>query len=278
MPVRAPAVAGRFYPGEPSVLTRTLEQAFAPCGAAEKDTPLALMLPHAGYVFSAGVAARTLAGVSLPQTLVILCPNHTGLGSTAFGVWTKGSWRTPLGEVAVDEDLAARLCGEPPFAPDTASHLREHSIEVILPFLQFLRPGNPPEIVPVCIGTQNPAALALAGRALGKVCAGPLQEGRVGLLVSSDMNHMEDEETTRKKDARALDRVLAEDPAGLLDRCRKERITMCGAGPMALVLHALAFVRGAAKTPPKLMARDTSGSAFGDFSRVVGYAGVRFYA
>ncbi|MDO5536841.1 MAG: AmmeMemoRadiSam system protein B [Desulfovibrionaceae bacterium] len=280
MPIRRPAVAGRFYPGDAKSLAALVDSLF-PDGAPQAeaaDTPCAVMAPHAGYVFSGQAAALALAGTRLPETLILLCPNHTGLGHP-LGVWPDGAWETPLGAVPVNAELAESLCARGLFAKDTRSHLREHSLEVELPLLQRMAPDSPPSIVPVCVGTQDPRALAMAGGILADVCGQGIRDGSTGILISSDMNHYEDEETTMAKDERALECVLAQEPGALLERCRRERITMCGCGPMALALFCLRALRGTSgpSAPARLVCHTTSGKAFGDYARVVGYASVRVY-
>ena len=276
MPIRQPVVAGRFYPGNPGSLRREvahfLEAPAAPAGA---QTAWGCMLPHAGYVYSGAVAGATLAGLALPQRLIILCPNHTGRGE-ALGVWPGGAWLTPLGPVPVDEALARALATSGGgFSPDVQSHLGEHSIEVLLPFLQAARGegGAVPTIVPVCVGTRHAGALARAGEALAAVLARP-ENADVGVVVSSDMNHYEDVRRTEQKDALALERALAGDAEGLLRVVEEADISMCGAAPLALALyaaHRLGDVR------VELAAHDTSATASGDTQHVVGYAGLRLY-
>lgn len=278
MPVRQPVVAGRFYPGNPGALRRELEHFLAapdePGGPARPAW--GCMLPHAGYVYSGGVAGATLAGLRLPERLVVLCPNHTGRGQP-LGVWPGGAWLTPLGAVPVDEALAGALIAVGGgFGPDVQSHLGEHSIEVLLPFLQAaLGEGGDavPAVVPVCVGTRHPEALARAGEALAAVLARP-ENADVGVVVSSDMNHYENVRRTEQKDALALERALAADPDGLLRVVEEADISMCGAAPLALALHA---ARRLGDVRVELTAHDTSATASGDTQHVVGYAGLRLY-
>lgn len=273
MSIRQPVVAGRFYPGEPSALARSVR------GWLDRDAgedcarrPWALMLPHAGHMFCGTVIGATLAGVALPRRLIILCPNHTGRGA-ALGVWPSGGWVTPLGALAVDEELASALLNSGGgFEADRESHLAEHSIEVLLPFLQLAAAARP-AIVPVCVGTRDPASLAAAGEGLAAVLASPAF-GDSGLVISSDMNHYESEKITLFKDQLALDRALAGDAAGLLDTVVRNRISMCGAAPLALALHAAASLGGVCG---ELVAHETSARVSGDAEHVVGYAGMRFF-
>lgn len=276
--IRRPAVAGMFYPADAAQVTRQLEAMSLPFANLRPEAnPRLVMIPHAGWVYSGLAVAATLSGVTFPDRVVILCPNHTGRGR-ALGVWPDGSWETPLGRVPVDATFAADLCARGYFEADVASHAREHSIEVELPFLQRMRPDNPPAIVPICIGLNQAGVLQGAGDILADAIASA--EGETGIIVSSDMNHYESAEVTAAKDKRALDSICAEDPESLLRCCRAERITMCGAGPMALALFALRRLRGgrASSRPPRVVVRDHSGRVTKDNTRVVGYAGVHVFA
>ena len=296
MPEREPVAAGRFYPASPGELQKEIRSyltagkalsATAPIDAKRKDSASlrGLMLPHAGYVYCGKVLGaalmspwnKTTAGASLPERLVMLCPNHTGRGAP-LGVWPDGTWRTPLGGVDVDAELAASLCGKGGFAPDLHSHLGEHSIEVLLPFLQCTPPQGTPgatrRITPVCVGTMQHKILQDAGLALVEVIRQYENKGdRIGFIVSSEMIHYEDQETTMRKDAFALSQALACDPEGLLTMVQREKITMCGAAPMALALFA---ARALGEPWAELCLYDTSATASGDTRKVVGYAALRF--
>ncbi len=301
MSTRHPIAAGRFYPADVEQLKKELHAWLMTVSSSAGSVPdghahdagsrlLGLMLPHAGYVYCGRIIGGTLAsswknstaGASLPQRLFVLCPNHTGQGKP-LGVWAEGQWMTPLGPVQVDEDLAQTLIQAPGgFLPDELCHLGEHSIEVLLPFLQSLplaagkdgSPAMPRTIVPVCVGTRRPDVLRSAGLALAQIVEDYRARGEdVGLIVSSDMNHYQNQEQTLHKDAQALAQALACDPEALLAVVDREGITMCGAGPLALALFAM---RSLGNPWAELCLYDTSAAASGDTSRVVGYAGLRF--
>ncbi|MGE9984262.1 AmmeMemoRadiSam system protein B [Desulfovibrio sp. SGI.169] len=280
MLIRRPVVAGRFYPAAAEILAHEarayLEEGAASAEGGMAASPWGLMLPHAGHIYCGRVLGATLAGVALPRTLVILCPNHTGQGR-ALGVWPSGAWLTPLAPLPVDAELAAALVEtDGGFVADTRCHLGEHAIEVILPFLQVASgPERPLRIVPVCVGTQRATALRDAGKALAAVLAERQKKGEAtGVIVSSDMNHYEDECRTAQKDALALERALACDPEGLLATTERERISMCGAGPLALTLFA---ARRLGKPRAEFVIHDTSAAVSGDTERAVGYAGLRLF-
>lgn len=279
--LRSPVVAGRFYAGTAEALASDVAlcmkegAAVAAAVPPGSEQPVAVMLPHAGHVYCGRVIGATLSGVRLPRLLVLLCPNHTGRG-TPLSVWPGGAWRTPLGDVPCDDAFIASLTARAPFAADSLAHMGEHSLEVLLPFLQCL-PGTESVIVPVCVGTAQPAVLRAAGVVLAELLAG---RDDAAFVVSSDMNHYEPEKVTCIKDRAALDRVLALDPDGLLDIVARHGITMCGAAPMALALYALHALHDASGRPlpqAAVLLHETSARASGDTTHCVGYAGVRFW-
>lgn len=267
--VREPVVAGAFYPGAAIALERQLAQLIPP---AHGHLPLlACIVPHAGYVYSGGVAGRVFAAAGIPARVVVLGPNHTGRGA-AIAVAPHDRWRTPIGDVEVDRELAGRLLAAVPEARlDAAAHGREHSIEVMLPFLRSLRPDV--RVLPVCL-----AHLGLAGcRALGAALAGVVRgTGEpVAIVASSDMTHYEPDAVARERDRLAIDAALALDPDRLYRTVAEHGISMCGVVPATVALSA-AVELGA--TTAELVAYATSGDVNQDRSAVVGYAGLVFSA
>lgn len=264
--IRQPVVAGRFYPGDPEALRREVAAYLAEAGSAAPT--LLAMAPHAGYVYSGSVAGRTLGAASLADTVLLLGPNHTGRGER-LAVWASGAWRVPGCDVAVDADLAqAFMTADARLAPDVVAHLDEHSLEVLLPFLCVKNPDNL-RIVPVAVAEPDPNVLRQVAEAMAGVLAGRAEP--VSIVVSSDMSHYVPQETAKRRDALALTRVLELDPDGLYRVVREAGITMCGVMPMVLGLH-LAKALGAREAVAAAYA--TSGEASGDYSQVVGYAGV----
>ena len=264
--IRRPAVAGSFYPaGEESL--RSELQSLTRDPTPGTGTPLALMVPHAGYIYSGRIAARTYLAGALADRVVILGPNHTGEGER-IAVQAEGAWRTPLGDAAIDAPLARAVLERVPRARmDAAAHRREHSIEVQVPFLQVLRPGF--RFVPICVGTHDLDALLELGRGLAQAIGATGE--RVLLVLSSDMTHYEPAEVAKSRDRLALDRIAALDPQGLLDVVRDEGITMCGVAPTVAGLEA---ARGLGASRADLVAYGHSGERTGDDGSVVAYAGV----
>lgn len=269
MAVRQTAVAGAFYPASAAALAGELERCFGerPAGArSPKQAAIAAVLPHAGYVYSGRVAAAVCARIEVPERVVVLCPNHTGIGP-ALSVWPSGHWVSPVGDIPVDEALVSALCAECPcLVADQSAHVREHAIEVVLPFLYRCQPKL--RVVAIVVGTHDFDTLAGLGDALARVV---VQSSEPVLLVaSSDMNHFEDHETTLRKDELALEPLRRLDAEGLLKVCRDMRVSMCGVGPVAAVVVA---ARALGAQEAKVVEHCTSAPVSGDRDRCVGYAG-----
>ncbi|MGD0506532.1 MAG: AmmeMemoRadiSam system protein B [Terriglobales bacterium] len=269
--LRSPAVAGRFYPGRTDELLRDVRK-YTSSVETGRIAAIGCVAPHAGYVYSGSVAGAVYARLEIPERCVILCPNHTGKGR-ALAVMANTTWQTPLGEVAADADLGARLLGRyPALEEDSAAHRGEHAIEVQLPFLQAQRPKL--KIVPIAIGTSNFDVLRGLGEALADAIAELQEEGReekVLIIASSDMNHYEPDAVTRVKDHKAIERVLAMDARGLWEVVMEEDISMCGFGPTTVMLTAAKLLGATSAT---LVKYATSGDVSGDYEAVVGYAGI----
>jgi AmmeMemoRadiSam system protein B len=267
--LRLPAAAGRFYPANPTELTALVHQ------YAQKETGTtparvkACLVPHAGYLYSGHVAGAVFARIALPKKILILGVRHFPRGATV-AILSNGAWRTPLGDAEIDTSLAEDLRKECPLLEeDSVAHSAEHSLEVQLPFLQFLATGF--TFVPVALGTVRFEELVSVGDAVARVLSAQTED--VLLLTTSDLNHYQDDATTRVKDKKAIDQLLALDARGLYDTCRKEEISMCGLGPSVAMLTALRAI-GAKKA--ELIRYATSGDVSGDRDAVVGYAGMTF--
>jgi AmmeMemoRadiSam system protein B len=219
-------------------------------------------------MYSGHVAGAVYARVDLPQRNIVLCPNHTGLG-TPLSIMTNGAWRTPLGDMQIDEEICTALMdADRDLEEDTAAHRFEHAVEVQIPFLQHIG-GAAVRFVPITIGTNHFEDLEQLGNAIAKV----IQEVAPGTLIiaSSDMNHYESDAITRVKDRKAIDQVLAMNPRGLYDVVQREKISMCGYGPTVSMLTA-AKLLGAKQA--EMVKYATSGDVSLDFDHVVGYAGI----
>lgn len=273
-PIRAPAASGRFYPADPARLADEIDalcrDARAEAGSAPPEPAVAAIAPHAGLPYSGPTAARVFVRLALPRVIVIVAPNHTGVWRAPGGasLVLHGVFRTPLGDVALAEDLArALLDAEPLVGEDTDAHRGEHAIEVELPFLQRLRPDV--RIVPLVLAFADWEPCRALGDTLARLVRAWPEP--VLLLASSDLDHYEPAFVSERKDAHALAAVEALDGAELLARCEREDISMCGRAAAATVLAA-ATTLGA--TRAVVVDYRHSGQVTGDLERVVGYGGV----
>jgi MEMO1 family protein len=268
--LRMPAVAGRFYPSDATELTALVRKYTKTKEGSEPTRALACLVPHAGYVYSGHVAGAVFARVALPKKIVILGVRHYPRGEKA-AILSSGAWRTPLGDAEIDEELAAAVRAACPLLrEDSVAHSAEHSLEVQIPFLQRLTPGF--KFVPIALGTVHFDELTAIGEGLGRVLGSAGEETL--LLTTSDLNHYENDATTRVKDRKAIERMLALDARGLYDTCRDEAISMCGLGPAVAMITA---VRKMGEGKAELVQYATSGDVSGDYDAVVGYAGMIFW-
>lgn len=265
---RQPIVAGQFYPGNNQQLKSTLA-ALVPENSSKRKV-VGIISPHAGYVYSGSIAGQLFSQIEIPGTVLIIGPNHTGAGSPA-ALYPDGEWLTPLGSVPINSRLNNLLLHHVPYIQfDTIAHQHEHSLEVQVPFLQYLR--SDVSLSAICLGHGDYAVLGEIGK--GVAAAIREYDGEVLVVASSDMTHYESADSARLKDGLALERVFAFDPKGLLDTCRSKHITMCGVAPAAVMLAAASEL-GARNA--ELVAYGNSGDVSGGNQQVVGYAAVSIY-
>jgi MEMO1 family protein len=263
---RPPTVAGRFYPDDPAELERQIASLTPPAGEP-RGPAIACVVPHAGYRYSGHVAGAVYSRLKLPQRFLLLGPRHFPRGKPQ-AILSEGAWETPLGRAEIDAELASDIkAAYPRLCEDYVAHQTEHALEVQLPFLQSL--AGKFRFVPIALGPTDYPHLEALGYAVAEVLR--RQHNPVLMIASSDMNHYESDEITRRKDGLAIERMVALDAAGLFDVVRREGISMCGFGPVVSVLTA-ARLLGA--TRAALVRYATSGDANGDRNEVVGYAGV----
>jgi len=263
--VRAPAVAGQFYDGTKAGLRSQVERCVEP--GAEKAEAKAVLVPHAGLMYSGPVAGAVYSRIKFPETFVLIGPNHTGMGER-LSMMREGEWQIPTATLAVDEKLAASVMKNcPSIAEDPLAHRYEHSLEVQLPFIAHFAPGA--GIVPICVMPTGVEELVELGEGIAMAVWGAGYP--VVVVASSDMSHFIPDAMARENDRMALDRVLALDPRGLYATVTEHGISMCGYVPATIMLSA-ALALGAAKA--ELVRYSTSGEVSGDYQSVVGYAGV----
>ena len=269
---RKPAVAGVFYPSGKNMLLDTMKDLFlGPLGpgslpsVSEKplEKPAGIISPHAGYIYSGQVAAwafHKVAKLGIPKTVILIGPNHTGYGSSV-SVFPAGEWETPLGSVEIDEE-ATRIIAEnsSTVQVDMSAHILEHSLEVQIPFLQFLY-GDSFKIVPITLKDQSPRVAKDLSTAISRYLS--LNFSTL-IIASTDLNHYEDHQTTLKKDALVIEAIEENDVEKLYRNLYEYDITMCGYGAVAtLMLLELGEVR--------ILKHATSGAVSGAVLEDVGY-------
>lgn len=265
---RHPVVAGRFYPGDTKALADEVNRLVSGgIRGGPREKAAAIIAPHAGYMYSGAVTGHIYSSVEIPDTVVVIGPNHTGLGKRV-ALMTDGAWVTPLGSIEVDSAFAdALLKSSRLITADRQAHESEHSIEVQLPFIQSINKGA--LIVPLTVMSASARECLELGKAIADTIKGL---GRDVLIVaSSDMNHYESDAVTRRKDKEAIAEVLKLDADGLLAVTSKKDITMCGVIPAAIAINA-ARLLGA--TSARVVDYATSGDVSKDYAQVVGYAGI----
>ena len=263
--IREPAVAGYFYPASPSSLEAQIKRFVDE--KAPKQEAVGLVSPHAGYIYSGTVAGAVMSRIQFKDTFIIMGPNHTGTGK-AFSIMTEGSWKTPLGEVKINSKLGKQILeNSGHLAEDHLAHLYEHSVEVQIPFLQYFK--RDVKIVPIVLFYASKAIYKEIGQAIARAIK-ELGEDCV-ILASSDMTHYEPQESARKKDMQAINAILDLNEDELMKRIEEMNISMCGYAP-AVALITAARELGAKRA--ELVKYQTSGDVTGDYSGVVGYAGI----
>lgn len=278
--IRKPVVAGLFYDDEYDSLKKTIENCFYNKLGPQKIPKLGVnnkkiygaVVPHAGYVYSGPIAAHAYYEIvesGFPETFIILCPNHTGFGEE-ISVYAEGSWETPLGIVDIDEKFANNLISSSDIvSSDTSAHMKEHSCEVHLPFLQYF--SNDFKIVPIVMKTQNMEFSQNLGQIIAKT-AKNLEES-ICIIGSTDLTHYQPEKIAQEQDKLILDAIANMDEFALMNYIKELNISMCGYGPTISTMVSTRIL-GAKKA--KILKYATSGNISGDFSSVVGYGSAIF--
>lgn len=263
--IRKPVVAGHFYPQTEASLKKMLAGLVRT--DSEKQEVKGVILPHAGYVYSGPVAGATISRVEIKKTAIILGADHTGSGSP-FSIVTKGSWLTPLGEVKVDAEMARSILKTSRLLKDDDSgHIYEHSIEVQLPFLQYLK--NDIKIVPIIISVSGIKEYQELGN---DIAEGFKKVGRSAIFIAStDLTHHESKESAEEKDRLVVDSIFSLDEEKLFRVVNESGISMCGSAPTCVLISVCKRL-GAKQAG--LVKYQTSGDITGDYSSVVGYAGM----
>lgn len=276
---RPPAQAGTFYPKTEQALRNKIRDCFLhrlgpgklPAISKAQNRRIAgLIVPHAGYDYSGPVAAHSYYQLGISRddsSVIILGPNHTGLGS-GISTMIDGEWETPMGNVPIDTDLAKQIVANSGLVDvDDEAHRNEHSIEVQLPFLQFIHPGF--KLVPICMMLQDLHTSIEVGKAVAEIAA----KHDSLIIASSDWTHYEPQAKAVAKDKEALRAVVEMDETKFQRVIEDKNVSACGYGPVTALIHAAKLLR---TQNPTLLSYHTSGDVTGDTSAVVGYAAASF--
>ena len=265
--IRKPIVSGQFYSSSTNKLKEDIDK-LVDKTACPKEA-IACVLPHAGYAYSGRVAGKTISCLRIKDNAVLLGPNHTGCGAP-FSIMTEGSWQTPLGEVDINSALAkSTLSNSEYLTEDTSAHVHEHSLEVELPFLQYYNPDI--KIVPIVVAVGQLSAYKEIGEVIALAVKESKSEESTLIIASSDMTHYESQKNAEKKDKEALAAILELNEDKLFDRIQELNISMCGYIPVIIMLVA---AKRLGASGAELVSYQTSGDVTGDYSAVVGYAGI----
>lgn len=265
--IRRPAVAGYYYPADPSALKDQIDRLAAPSPAAR--AACAVLVPHGSIRQSGAVAGATLAQMSIPRRCIIMGPSHAG-SLMPWSLMASGAYRTPLGDVSVDEACAHALRMRCPFLEEDAWGQRgEHAIEVVLPFLQRLGPDDL-TVVPIVMGSEEPAEIRQLAHTLAQVIR--MQEEPMLLVASSDLSHYKPRAQVEADDQALIDAFCTLDDARFSRLVHDGSVLMCGAGAVLCVVLAAKALGAAHGT---LVKRGTSADDNGgDPHSAIGYAGI----
>ncbi len=266
--MRDPVVAGQFYAGRKEKLEKQIEECYtSPLGPGKvpelsegERNIVGAVVPHAGYVFSGPVASHVysaLAGDGFPETFVIIGPNHQGGGKRV--ALTTEDFKTPLGTMKIDQELASKL--EEWISNDPMPHQYEHSIEVQLPFIQHI--SSDVEFLPIVMNVQDYEASKRVGEWIRK----GTKDKDVVVVASSDLSHYVLKSTAEKKDRMVIEKILDLDAQGVHNTVVKENVSACGYGPIVAMMEACEAEHA------ELLKYATSGDVR-EMNEVVGYAGI----
>jgi len=266
MNVRPPVAAGSFYPLEKDRLNKILEKCFQEIEKTEKNV-IGAIVPHAGYIYSGKTAAYAYSQMKKSNFLII-GPNHDVFGSK-FGIMAQGLWATPLGRVEINQKMSKKLLENCNLLEnDFLSHKNEHSIEVQLPFLQY-KFGNNFKFVPISVKNEYPnqdflEKCEIVGNSIAKSI-----DKNWTIIASSDFSHYVPKKYAKMVDKDAIDSILKLDEKEFFEKIRKNNISICGFGPIAIAI-IVAKKLGAKKA--ELLKYSTSGDITREEKSVVGYA------
>lgn len=282
---RKAVVAGSFYAANRQSLEAQIKNCFLheigpgvlPASAQEKERKImGIIVPHAGFMYSGPVAAHSYLKLSFektPRTIIILGPNHRGLGGEV-SLMSSGQWQTPLGTIEIDQSIANEIIAHDEkriLQDDFQAHLFEHSIEVQLPFLQFIYPNNEFKIIPISIINQQLVSMKYLAEIIYETIKDKYQDFL--LIASSDFTHYEEQESTKHKDSEGIKEILKMDTDLFYMTIQNNNASICGPGPISVVMEAC---RKLGVNQGQLLKYATSGDVSGIYDQVVGYASIIF--
>ena len=262
---RKAAVAGQFYHLSRERLDEEVRRYVLPNILKEKA--IAVLCPHAGLIYSGHVAGAVYSHLVMPETFILIGPNHTGLGARV-SIMAQGEWEIPTGVLSIDQKLARRIISESSLiTSDTQAHLFEHSLEVQLPFIVHF--SEKARIIPITVMHASLEECKVIGEAIARAIS--QVDYPVVIIASSDMSHYVSDDVARRKDKMAINKILQLDPEGLYNTVTTQRISMCGYIPATIMLYASRLLKA---KEARLIKYSTSGDVSGDYEYVVGYAGI----
>lgn len=271
--IKMPNVSGQFYPADPQELSADIDSYLNNAKRQPFDRFIPIIIaPHAGYVYSGGVAAYSYKAVSHKKykTIVILAPSHF-YGFDGISIWKEGKFQTPLGQIDVDQDFTSKLVGaDPKFINEKRAFDREHALEVEIPFLQ--KTFSDFKIVPVIVGQPTPQTLKSFALRLNEIIG---DREDVLIVVSTDLSHYHDYQTAQQMDSKAIDAILNFKIEEIYESCfTRQEMEMCGCMPVAA---ALLYAKEKGFNKGEKLFYANSGDVTGDKSRVVGYSAIAIY-
>ncbi len=270
--IRKAKVNGTFYPGDAKTLRKTIRTFLEQVTTKQKyQNILGVIAPHAGYLYSGQCAAYSYSALSKEnfKKVVIIAPSHR-FGNFQFSVGNFSHYETPLGTVAVDQDICSKLLQNDGFEFAPAAHNSEHSLEVQIPFLQFINPKA--TIIPILVGRQNPESSHYLAKVLNAVL--DKQKDSLRFVISSDLSHYYSSELAEEKDEKLAQFVRAQDINSLVSAIRQREVEACGFGGIITLMD---LAKRWNYTGSELLHYTHSGMISGDMTQVVGYLSALYH-
>ncbi|MDT8272931.1 MAG: AmmeMemoRadiSam system protein B [Desulfomonilia bacterium] len=270
-PIRKPIIAGSWYPGNPTTLKETIKSYLDQASIPDiPDAPVAIIVPHAGYLYSGQVAAYAYKSIINHDysTVVVISPSHRAF-FPHVSLWARGAYETPLGLCEVDEDLSRKLLSSQIIKDDSKPHAGEHALEIQLPFLQVALDSF--KLCPLILGQQDLVTCERLAESLYKHIPHPQD---VLVVASSDLSHFHSGPKAEEMDARVAEKIASFDIAGLSKDLESTYAEACGGGP---IMTSLLYAKKLSRLQTKILKYAHSGHITGDTSSVVGYLAAVIY-